>query len=225
MTNGKFSAEEVLASALRTASGSAIFDVSFFKTFLALLNVTDVDGTSPTLDVKFQESADGTNFIDIPSAAYSQVTAAILKRLEVSSYAKYIKVVYTLGGTSIAAALSTNLTGANNDLTFTAKTAGTGGNSITITYVVSGLNTALAVNTVGNNITVTVATDGAGVATSTAAQVKTAIEANTAGNALVSITNKAANDGTGVVTALAQTNLAGGETVGATFDLQVSAKN
>jgi hypothetical protein len=46
--------------------------------------------------------------------------------------------------------------------------------------------------------------------TSTAAEIKTAIEAVTEAAALVNIANKAANDGSGVVTAMAKTYLTGG---------------
>lgn len=109
------------------------------------------------------------------------------------------------------AALTTALAGANNDLVFTAVDRGTLGNEITVTYVVAGLNTALSVVVTGLDIVVNVATDGAGAATSTAAQVETAVEASTAAAALVTVANAAANDGTGVVTALAQTALSGGD--------------
>lgn len=110
---------------------------------------------------------------------------------------------------AVAAALSTALTGANNDLDYTAKTKGTAGNSITIAYVNPGTETATeAVAVVGTAITVTLRSVSSVL--STAAQVKAAIEANTAANALVSIANKSANDGTGAVIALTATALSGG---------------
>lgn len=149
------------------------------------------------------------------------------------------------------ATLTTALTGSNNDLTFTAVEAGESGDQISVTYVVSGTNTALdagvtdpfagtavvqaqvsdyftkrggfrwnavptgakvpvTVSVSGGDIVVTVATDGGGSATSTAAQVKTALEANTDVTKLVSIANAPGSDGTGVVTAMAKTNLSGG---------------
>lgn len=108
----------------------------------------------------------------------------------------------------VHALLTTALTGTNNDLVFVARDPGAGGKSITITYVdPPGNNVALSVAVVGTDITVTLATDGTSTITSTAAQVKAAIEASNDANALVVVTNAAANDGTGVVTALAQTNL------------------
>lgn len=114
-------------------------------------------------------------------------------------------------GPSTAATLSTALAGANNDLDYTAATAGSAGNSITIRYVDPGaISQALAVSVLASAITVSLATDGAGAITSTAGQISTAIAALPAAAALVSSANKAANDGTGVVIAMAATALAGG---------------
>ena len=110
----------------------------------------------------------------------------------------------------VAAALTTALAGANNDLTYTADTPGTVGNDIRIRYLVAGNNTPLSVAVAGNDITVNVATSAGGAATSTAAQVRDAINAHAGASALVTAANAAANDGTGVVAALAYTNLAGG---------------
>lgn len=116
------------------------------------------------------------------------------------------------GGSAVRATLSTNLTGAtNNDLTYTAVTGGTAGNSITVAYVDPSANDAtLSVSVVGSAITVNLATGGAGAITSTAAQIKTAIEASTPASALVTVANKTGNDGSGVVAALSATPLAGG---------------
>lgn len=112
---------------------------------------------------------------------------------------------------AVAAALTTALTGTNNDLVFTAKVKGAAGNSITVAYVDPGANdAALSVQVTGTEIVVSLATDGSGVITSTAAQVEAAIEASTAAAALVTVANAAANDGTGVVTAMAEDALEGG---------------
>lgn len=110
----------------------------------------------------------------------------------------------------VKAALTTALTGTNNDLIFTAKMAGPVGNNIRVRYVVSGLNTPLSVSVSVNDITVNVATDGAGAATSTANSILAAVNADATAKTLVTASLAAANDGTGVVTALAFTNLTGG---------------
>lgn len=114
-------------------------------------------------------------------------------------------------GPSTAATLSTALAGANNDLDYTAATAGSAGNSITIAYIDPGANDAvLGVVVTGNAIVVNLATGVAGAITSTAGDIDTAIAALPAAAALVNVANKAANDGTGVVIAMAATALAGG---------------
>ncbi len=113
-------------------------------------------------------------------------------------------------GRDYKASYTTNLTGTNNDLTYTAKNTGTDGNSTTIRYVVAGVSTPLSVSVTGSAITVNVATNGSSAATSTAAQVRTAVLASAPALALVDVENATGNDGTGVVTALAVTNLAGG---------------
>lgn len=109
-------------------------------------------------------------------------------------------------------ALTTALAGTNNDLTFTSTVADSAGNSVRVRYVVAGVSTPLSVSVAGNDITVNVATNGASAATSTAAQVRDAVNASAAASALVAAANAAGNDGTGVVAALAFTNLTGGVT-------------
>lgn len=113
-------------------------------------------------------------------------------------------------GAQTGAALTTALTGTNNDLTYSSVNRGPAGNDISVRYVVAGNSTALSVSVSGKDITVNVATDSGGAATSTAAQIRTAVLAATAAAALVSVANATGNDGTGVVTALARTSLTGG---------------
>ena len=110
---------------------------------------------------------------------------------------------------AVAAALTTALTGTNNDLVFTAKTKGVAGDAITIKYTDPGADGTIAVNVVGTDIEVVLAY-GTGAITSTAANVKTAIDGSAAAAALVSVANAAANDGTGLVTAMVKTPLASG---------------
>ena len=110
---------------------------------------------------------------------------------------------------AVAATLSTNLTGTNNDLVFTAKAAGVAGNSISVAYVDPGEETASeTVSVSGRSITVTLRSVSSVL--STATQVKAAIEANASAVALVSVANKAANDGTGSVIAMVAAVLASG---------------
>lgn len=107
--------------------------------------------------------------------------------------------------------LETNLGNANDDLKFTAVTPGPGGNSIRIRYVVAGANTSLSVSVSSLDITVNVATNGSSVATSTATQVKAALDASGPATALITTALKASNTGAGVVSAFGYTNLANGD--------------
>jgi hypothetical protein len=119
-----------------------------------------------------------------------------------------------LSAVGTKATLTTALTGTNNDLTFTAVQPGADGNQITVQYVNAGGTTPLSVaftSTAGpaRQIVVTLATT-TGTITSTAAQVRDAINSHAKAQNHVQVANAAANDGTGVVTALAATPLTGG---------------
>lgn len=104
----------------------------------------------------------------------------------------------------------TTAQGSNRDLLYQAVGAGTAGNAIRVRYVISGNSTPLTVSVSGNDITVNVATDSGGAATSTANQVKAAVQASTPASALVQVALAPGSDGTGVVQALSFTALAGG---------------
>jgi hypothetical protein len=118
------------------------------------------------------------------------------------------------------ATLSRNPTGDDNALTFTARAYGTEGNSISVAYVDPGANSqSLAVSVFRQAITVSLATNGGGSITSTAAQVKAAIEAHVTANQLVTVAintadTGSADDGSGVVTALSASAMTGGAGTG-----------
>lgn len=114
------------------------------------------------------------------------------------------------------ATIGVNPTGDDNALTFTAKKYGTEGNNISVTYVDPSANSqSLSVSVFRQDIIVSLATDGGGSITSTAAEVKAAIEASVAAAALVTVTidtsdTGTGDDGSGVVTAIAKTALESG---------------
>jgi hypothetical protein len=115
------------------------------------------------------------------------------------------------GSGATAAALSTSLTGDNNDIVFTAVTGGQVGNTIGITYIDPGTaSAALDVDVDGKVIKVYLATDGSKVITTTSDLLKAAIAAHPVASTLVTCADVAANDGSGVVTAMATTYLSGG---------------
>ena len=113
------------------------------------------------------------------------------------------------GTPAVKAVLTTALTGVNNDLTFLAKTAGAAGNDITVALVdPSGNDQDLAVTVSDNAISVSLATGEDGAITSTAREVRDAVNADSEAAALVAASLAPGNDGSGVVTALAAANLA-----------------
>lgn len=66
---------------------------------VAHLHVTSVSGTSPTLDVKVQESSDGSTWADL--ATFGQQTSAGSERVEVSgTVERHLRAMWTVGGTS-----------------------------------------------------------------------------------------------------------------------------
>jgi hypothetical protein len=114
------------------------------------------------------------------------------------------------------ASLDVNPVGDENGLTFTAVDYGAAGNDITVAYVDPDADDAeLSVSVVGKDISVSLATGAGGAITSTADDVRTAVLASTPAAALVVVAIYAGDtgsedDGSGVVTALAAANLAGG---------------
>src|ERR1051326_5241705 len=106
--------------------------------------------------------------------------------------------------------LTTALTGSNNDLVFTAGDEGDSGDAITIAFVDPAANSAAeSVSVVGKAITFHLATGSGGAITSTGDTLKATLLASTSASALVTAVDAAGNDGSGAVTALAATNLAG----------------
>jgi hypothetical protein len=109
----------------------------------------------------------------------------------------------------VAAALTTALTGANNDMVFTAKVKGTVGNAISVAYIDPGEETATeSVVVTGSDIVVTLRSVSSVL--STAAQVKAAIEASAAAAALVTVAAAASDTLATAVIAMAADDLIGG---------------
>jgi hypothetical protein len=121
---------------------------------------------------------------------------------------------------AVQASATLNPTGDDNALTFTARVYGAEGNSISVEYVDPSANdAALAVSVFRQAITVSLATGEAGAITSTAAEVKAAVEAHGEANSLVTVAidasdSGAGDDGSGIVTAIAATALENGAGTG-----------
>lgn len=113
------------------------------------------------------------------------------------------------GGGIAAVKASVTLGTSNSQVKFTARNAGTGGNSITVAVVVSGNSTPLSVSVTNKAITINAATNGSGTAISTAAQIIDAVNAKSQASQLV-LASKGAGDGTGVIAAASSTALTSG---------------
>lgn len=108
-----------------------------------------------------------------------------------------------------AATTTVDMTSVASDLTYTAIAAGPDGNNINITHVNPAANSApLTVTVFVTSITVSLATNESGTITSTAAQVKSAVNANAAAAALVLCEDE--GTGSGVVNAANKVFLTGG---------------
>lgn len=100
----------------------------------------------------------------------------------------------------------------DSDLDLTAKSKHIGSDKISIEMIDPGApSQSLSVDVSGRKITVNLATSTASAITSTAAQVKAAIEADAEANALVTVALETA--GTGVVEAIAETTLDGQQSI------------
>jgi hypothetical protein len=109
----------------------------------------------------------------------------------------------------VKSSLSTDLAGDNNDLVYTSKLTGVAGDAITIAYIDPAQAGALSIVVTGTDIVVNLAHDGNAI-TTIADDISAAIALDVDANALVGVADKAGNDGSGVVTAMVATALAGG---------------
>src|ERR1700712_436600 len=89
--------------AVTATQTSAKINSGGYANAVAYLNVSAHAGTTPTLDVKFQDSPTGAagSWVDVPSGAFSQVTTSnTSQRLVLTNVGPYLQAVQTLGGTS-----------------------------------------------------------------------------------------------------------------------------
>lgn len=84
---------------------SAAFDLSQYLagTLKASQHVGAVTGTAPTLDGKFQDSADGVTFADVAGLTFAQVTASSSDQslqLDPRAVRRYVRYVGTIAGSA-----------------------------------------------------------------------------------------------------------------------------
>lgn len=87
-----------------TANGSGVDLLAYAGKAIVTLCSTIGTGTSPTLAVKLQDSADNSSFADVSGATFTQVTdaAASVQTIgyQISENRRYVRVVSTAGGTT-----------------------------------------------------------------------------------------------------------------------------
>lgn len=171
--------------------------------------------------------------IPTPTASAAAGAGAGLGQLSNGTYSYRVS-AYDLYGETVAsinvtasvvtspttATLTTTLTGTNNDITYRSVAAGVIGNSHSIEYIDPAANLSpLSVSIVesGGALTVEIslATNGLGTIVTTANDILVALAAQgTAFSDYITAELATGNDGSGVVTALAATNLSGGAATG-----------
>lgn len=113
-------------------------------------------------------------------------------------------------GASAHASLDTGVVGNNNAITWTAVEAGTAGNDVTLTLVdPGGASTSLSVDVDGDDVIVSLGRTASAIDTTATALIAAVLEHDTASQKIRGA-NKGASNGSGLVAAVAKTNLAGG---------------
>lgn len=97
-------------SALATTTTTRAWDVDLMSSAVFALSVTSCSGGADTLDVKIQDSMDGTVWFDV--AVFTQATAATTERKTLTNFGQFLRAVATLGaGTTAAFTLKGSLHG------------------------------------------------------------------------------------------------------------------
>lgn len=94
--------QAIFASAARGTTTSSSFLTYDATVVTAWLTVTAKSAGATSLDVKFQDSVDGTAFADMPGGAFTQVTASTAaQRITIQAPpGRYVQCVATVGGSS-----------------------------------------------------------------------------------------------------------------------------
>ena len=94
-----------------TGNGSSVDFKGYEGDILFILDSAAGGGSSPTLDVTIEDSADNSTFGALSGAAFLQVTGtASVQKLSISAdeCKRYIRVKYTIGGSSPTFTFSVN---------------------------------------------------------------------------------------------------------------------
>jgi hypothetical protein len=113
---GTLTKTQAAAVTATTTNGTALDIRDWDGIAIIVLDAKNVAGVTPTLDVKIQDSADGsTGWADVTGAAFPQVSTAqspAIITLDVNACKQSIRTVATIGGTSTPSFIwSVNLIG------------------------------------------------------------------------------------------------------------------
>lgn len=93
-----------VADVTSTGNGTDLDLQSYAGEIVILADVKNIAGSSPTMDISIQDSADNSSFAAIsPALAFTQVTTvASAQKLVINkdTLRRYVRVVKTIGGTS-----------------------------------------------------------------------------------------------------------------------------
>lgn len=200
-------------------------DIGNQNAFLGV-NIITV-GLDVVADLELEVSHDDTTwFVATPNVIADTTPNVLGEKMAFADLsaiaAPYYRLTFNRAGVDVGdwvlSSYTTVLTGTHNDLVYTAASPayrGVAGDSITIRYLDPGAPTqTLSVSVTGTAITVNLATNGGSAITSTATEVKTAVDAHAVASTLVTVANSGGDNGTGVVTALAVQSLASGVDTG-----------
>lgn len=113
---GVVSGDMVTKSARAITGDSGWIAVGAAKELIAQLDANAGTGTTPTLDVKFQTSFDGTNAtaVDVPTGAFTQIAGAASMQIKsITQFHRFVKVVWTVTGTTPSFTFGVYITGRN----------------------------------------------------------------------------------------------------------------
>jgi hypothetical protein len=88
----------IAGTALAVTTNGTTVSSGSNATLVAYLNVTAVTGEAPTLNVKIQDSPDGTTWYDVPSATFTEAAATTTERKVFTNVGDYIRAVATIAG-------------------------------------------------------------------------------------------------------------------------------
>ncbi len=111
-----FSTEILHPVAARTATGNGVgIDIrDYIGKGKVLFDCAAGTGTTPTLDVVIQHSADNVTFVPVPGAAFAQVTTVARQQqigLDLDAANRFVRIAFVVAGTSPGFTFSVQLVG------------------------------------------------------------------------------------------------------------------